>query len=528
MRLPRIAAFITVGLLAGLASCHYYLDHSFRQTYRDANALLHATSTSKPYLKAHLRNGEVYIFDNKWQYDTERKQLAGAARRYNFNRRELSNGAVTLPVDSVVLFETNKPIESRDNARIAAMSVLTAADVVLGTICVTVPKACFGSCPTFYFQNEENVNGANAEGFSSSISPAFEAGDVDALNNPSLATSDGTFALTMKNEALENHAVNTVQLLAAPRAAGQRVYHDGARHYYACGPAVVPTAARGNGRDVRTSLSQVGDQQEYFSPADSTDLSTREVVELTYTTADRGQQALVLNFRQTLMTTFLLYSAYAYMGDEVGDLLAQVETDKRVKEAITNPYQLLGGIEVLCWSEQQRRWLPASTLYETGPIAHNLQVVPLPAACAGQRQTRVRLRMAKGYWRLDYAGLAPLHGEVQPVALPPAQVTKQGVPDALALAELRTDDRQYLASLPGDAYRLYYRLPKAGQDYELFVYSKGYYLEWIRKDWLREKNLPKLRAMLQNDPATWRELAREFKQAEPQMEAIFWDSKIVL
>ena len=170
--------------------------------------------------------------------------------------------------------------------------------------------------------------------------------------------------------------------------------------------------------------------------------------------------------------------------------------------------------------------MPAATLYETGPIARNLQFVPLPGTHRSG-PLRVRLRLAKGLWRLDYAALAAVRGRVQPLVLAPGLVTRDGRSDEESRRQLATDDRSYLTALPGEACRLHFRLPDPARDYELFVRSKGYYLEWIRQDWLREKNLPKLRGMLTNNPATWAELAREFKTAEPRMEAIFWNSKIV-
>ncbi|QNH62955.1 hypothetical protein [Hymenobacter sediminicola] len=521
----RFLTLAAVALLAGLVSCHYYLDHHFRATYQDANALLHASARQKPYLKAHLRNGSVYVFDSLWQYVAGTDVVSGNAVRYDFNRREQSRGPVQLPVDSVAIFESNRPVPSKDAGRVAALAILTGADVALGIVCITVPKACFGSCPTFYYEQEDNVNSANAEGFSSAIAPAFETADVDALHNPSVR-GQTTFGLTMKNEALETHAVNAVQLLAVPRGPGQRVFHDGENGFYLTEQLTPITAARCGPEKLTAALAEAGDDREWFSPADSTDLSTRETVELTFEHAPAGPVGLVLNFRQTLLTTFLLYSAYGYMGNEVGDLFARVETDRTVRNSLTNPYGLLGGIDVSCLDERTGRWVPAATLYETGPIARNLQFVPLPGA-QSSGPLRVRLQVAKGLWRLDYAALATVRGRAQPLVLDAGLVTRAGRSDDEARQQLAADDRSYLTALPGEACRLHFKLPDPARDYELFVRSKGYYLEWIRQDWLREKNLPKLRGMLTNNPATWAELAREFKTAEPRMEAIFWNSKIV-
>ncbi len=52
--------------------------------------------------------------------------------------------------------------------------------VAMTIYCITNPKACFGSCPTYY----ADVDGEpmlQAEGFSASVAPALERDDIDAL-----------------------------------------------------------------------------------------------------------------------------------------------------------------------------------------------------------------------------------------------------------------------------------------------------------------------------------------------------------
>ena len=46
--------------------------HFFRSNYLDANVLLHETSKlqTKPFLKAHLDNGDVCNFKDTWQVDS--------------------------------------------------------------------------------------------------------------------------------------------------------------------------------------------------------------------------------------------------------------------------------------------------------------------------------------------------------------------------------------------------------------------------------------------------------------------------
>ncbi len=45
-----------------------------------------------------------------------------------------------------------------------------------------------------------------------------------------------------------------------------------------------------------------------------------------------------------------------------------------------------------------------------------------------------------------------------------------------------------IVTLPGDAYQLAYRLPEHPERYELFLESRGYYLEWMRREWMADES----------------------------------------
>jgi hypothetical protein len=132
--------------------------------------------------------------------------------------------------------------------------------------------------------------------------------------------------------------------------------------------------------------------------------------------------------------------------------------------------------------------------------------------------------MTKGVWRLDVVHLAELDGQVQPVRLHPSRVMHEDREDREAHDRL-LDSTKTLVTLPGDIYRLEYALPLKTAEYELFLESRGYYLEWIRKEWIAEQN-PILLAQMFFDPQeALRRLAPEFKRLEPTMEDSFWRSR---
>ena len=80
--------------------------------------------------------------------------------------------------------------------------------------------------------------------------------------------------------------------------------------------------------------------------------------------------------------------------------------------------------------------------------------------------------------------------------------------------------------MPGDEVDFHFSLPEEGGDYELFLYSKGYYLEWMRDSWLQDKNLLKLHRLIENPDKFFRKEARIYSKYESAMESIFWGSRI--
>ena len=88
-----------------------------------------------------------------------------------------------------------------------------------------------------------------------------------------------------------------------------------------------------------------------------------------------------------------------------------------------------------------------------------------------------------------------------------------------------TNYNEYLVTYPGDAYRIKYSLPF--NNAELFLDSRGYYLEWIRDEWVKEQNFQKLNLMISRPSQYLKKVAREYKKIEPFMEETFWNSRYV-
>lgn len=489
----------------------------------EAPTKLSPTQSSEdfPFIKLHMKNGDLYVLQN-WSFITTKDSVIGSGKLLTPSRELISEGQFTIPVQEIVLAERNQ-INSP-----VGTGVLTGLTIVTGIftiVCVTNPKACFGSCPTFYAFNGEDYI-VQSEGFSSSISPSLEARDVDALYR--IKPSKNDFTIQLMNEAYETHIIRSANILAIPKPEGGRVFstQDG-EFYQAINVTEASTVIASEG-DISEKVCTF-DGVERFSEADSNNLAAKEIIEVTFDKNLSDSIGIVIAARQTLLTTFLFYQTLAYMGTTAGDWLANVERNgNQFKQVLENPRSLLGNIDVL-QENDEGEWVKVGEVGETGPIATDIKIVPLTKISDQLKDNssiNIRLRMAKGLWRIDYIVLAELKNKIAPVIIPPSTSSPQ-YSGGSNVVELLTNPDSVLITFPGDKYLLNYKLPADYYNYELFMESQGYYLEWMRNEWLAEENPDKVYEMLFNPKQYYKDLAPQFKKIEAEMEETFWSSKYV-
>ena len=129
--------------------------------------------------------------------------------------------------------------------------------------------------------------------------------------------------------------------------------------------------------------------------------------------------------------------------------------------------------------------------FETGPLAVDTHLVRLPPRRPDRRACKWQLRMHDGK-------LAARLGRARRELGPRLEATR--VP-ARAITG-KTDDGRAVTpppgapinAMPGDAATFDFELPEHPERYELFLSSRGYYLEWMRREWLAEENPARARA----------------------------------
>ena len=498
-----------------ISSCQpIYLSREVRHTDQ-----VSSINTKNKYIKAHMKDGQLYILYN-WYYDSAKNALAGWGNYLDVNRKlvdsrgNLVDASKTegidpfiIAIDNVALLETNDPGPSLAT-RLIIPTVVTAG---FGVYCLTNPKACFGSCPTYYASNGDSMV-LQAEGFSESIAPSLEKNDIDMLY---WAKPSKDFELKVTNEALETHAIRYMQLLAFDKNQGERVFAGSDGKFYRCSNLQPAQSTKGD-KVLDQKLNSV-DGKEYYSAADENNLNSFEELSFKFEASAGKDLGLVIAKRQTLLTTFLMYQGLAYMGATAGHWLAKMETGNFSKG--NHLFDLLGSIEVYV-KDEKGTWIKQGSIHETGPIATDINIIPLTPM--PNRNMEVKIRMNKGLWRIDWLCLATITGMAEPERLMPYAAERIEGSEPAPLNKL-LDPNDYLVTLPGHEYRVRFMLPS--EKVELFLDSKGYYLEWMRDEWMKEQSMAKLNTYI-NKPALYlKKAARDYKKVEASMDKIFWESR---
>src|SRR5262249_24225217 len=103
------------------------------------------------FLKVHMKNGDLFVL-SAWRADQLHRRVIGTGDQLGADRRLVRRGEHDVAMDDVALYETNAITSSPS---IAALAVVTGASIILSVACISNPKSCFGSCPTFYAPGED-------------------------------------------------------------------------------------------------------------------------------------------------------------------------------------------------------------------------------------------------------------------------------------------------------------------------------------------------------------------------------------
>src|SRR5690242_3241731 len=205
-------------------------------------------------VRAHLLDGHTVVYRTGMfaRRDTLFPSGDSAAHRYALDLKDLGPVAA-LPLDSVLGLESVKDNENGPATVIMSLVetggvVLGAATVIAAVSCLANPK-CFGSCPTIY-SDSAGTPVLEAEGFSYSIAPIFEAPDLDRLR--ARPDAEGHLTLEVRDEAFETHYINQLGLVEVLHDSDEFSLPDNRNQPVAVRDLQAPVTARDRlGHDIR-------------------------------------------------------------------------------------------------------------------------------------------------------------------------------------------------------------------------------------------------------------------------------------
>ncbi len=475
----------------------------------------HTPVTVTTPVKAHLVDGSTVIFLSGVTVDST--QVRGDGNRYSLTLRD-SAAVTSIPLDSIVGMEAFEQTTAGGSS--AVVTILATGVLALGVGLAAI--AIFGSCPTVYADSAGTAL-LQAEGFSYSIAPIFESRDVDRLRL--VQAADGSVRLEIRNEALETHYLNHLELLEVRHGSAETALVDELnRLVVVADQHSLTRAIDRRGQDVSVRLG-AEDGNVYRTAARTMERAQLpdldDWIDLTAPAPPGADSiAIVLRLRNSLLNTTLLYDVM--LGDPGARSLDWVGKDlKQVGPAlaVAQWYQQRMGMNVAVSDGLAYRVV--AHLRDTGPIAWKDVAIVVPVVTPGS--VRVRLSFPMDNWRIDRIAVADRFRRVSPIVIPLAEVREGETSDSTALASMHNADARYLQTSPGQRFTAVFHARSAAEPHTFFLAAQGYYTEWVRASWLRSPRAD--HDFVPSDSALARALDR-WRMSQDSLETLFAATRI--
>lgn len=464
-------------------------------------------------LKVHMSDGSVILF--RFGATVTPDSIFGTGERFDALQNRVG-AAPRVALDSV-LGITN----FWNGTNVSGTVALTAGGTLIGAAAsLALFKALFGSCPTFY-TDADGAAVLEAEGFSYSIAPLFESRDLDALRGRPRA---GVYTIEMRNEALETHYINHLELLVFEHPQDARVLPDGRGNLTTVAASQPPRTARDrNGRDVVRTLATNDDRVFESSPARMRNVRADDLmdyIDMDFGVAESDSAAITVRLRNSLLTTVLFYELMlAGAGAEALDWMAQDLEKVGNAAELGKWYVERMGLRVLV--EQDGQYVEAGRIPDVGPIAWKDVAVRIPARKGAS--LKVRIEFPADSWRIDRIALAQNVRAAVPTVVPVSRVRHvDGSIDAKTRNAVSAADDAYLITEPGRRVFFEFDVPQSRNPQSFVLASHGYYSEWMRPDWLRRPTQKRFQA----SDTSLLEAMQFWRANSAQLEQTFYTTKI--
>jgi hypothetical protein len=363
--------------------------------------------------------------------------------------------------------------------------------------------------------------------FSYSIAPLLEGRDLDVLGGS--VESSGVLRLNIRNEAMESHFINHVELLEARHAAGERALPLHAGGVLTVGGERSALLARDRQqRDVTSALRSkdtlaFATSETRLAAATQNDLTDH--IDLTFRRPAGDSAALVVRLRNSLMNTVLFYdmmlgAAGAQSLNWMGEDLAQIGSAAKLGRWWASRM----GLRVAVKDGQGYR--EVARVPDTGPIAWSELAVLVPVEQPGDSVLHVRLSFAADEWRIDRVMLADQFRRVTTRTISAARVfNADSSLNNEARAAIATPDEDYLYTVAGDRFLIEFDAGRElqGGSRTLLLSTQGYYTEWVRPAWIKTAGTG---SSFEPTDASLLEAMRRWQRVRAEFETKFQQTRI--
>lgn len=502
----------TIALIAAIGGCVF---QSPRIQQVNGPAMPQHITTP---VKAHLKDGSTVLYT--YGVSRDGNDIVGSGNRFSIGSQTPTR-VTRISLDSIAGMESY----GRD-VNVAGSVIVSLLATGAGVVAAAgLAVAIFGSCPTIY-ADSAGTELLQAETFSYAIAPLFEQRDVDRLRLTT--TPDGRVVLRVRNEMLETHFINHLELLEVKHSENEDVVPDQSGEPLSISRERLPISIVDRaGRDIsKTARASDGD---VFSTVDARLASVTaddldDYIDITVEApANQDTVALELDMRNSLLNTVLLYDhilgapglkSLDYVGKDLEHISNAVDVGRWYSSNMGMRISVL----------DNGRYRRVTRVGDSGPIAFHRMAVLVPAIKSGDNKVHVRLSFVADDWRIDRISVGSAWRRPAIQNIPVSRVM---MPDpaqnAKTITALSQPDEAYLITSPGQSFSVEFDVGRDTNTGRTFlVATQGYYTEWVRGDWI--KNASGKPFTPTNDVLV--DAIRGWRAKQKSMEALFYTQRI--
>lgn len=426
-------------------------------------------------VKVHLKNGQNVLFRDGANFQGDR--IYGDGELYDLDL-EFTERIEFLEMDDVAVYEVF-------TSKVLAVPTVLVSSLATALITPPLMVAIFGSCPTVYYTDEAEPV-LQAELFSNSIAPMLEKRDVVRLG--AKPEEDGNLRLEIRNEALETHYINHIELLQVFHEENEFIVPSNRNRPLALSDFITPNmVVNGLNENISDSFHDNNHFYQSSLPAgiSSEDGILWDYVELTFDSLESDHIAVHFNLRNTLYSTVLLYDfMLAARGQKALDWLGKELSTVSGAVALGSFSQEYLGMRIDLNVEGE--YIEVGRIPNVGPISWKdvaVEITDIPM----NKPLQIRLRFLQDSWHIKNLRLATSVRSAEYTRVPVSGISSKTNPVVDEIQNrINAVNDDYLITTPGTSMFFDFKTQITANNFNttFLLAAQGYYLEWIRPAWL--------------------------------------------